>query len=123
MDFLIAYVDGRFELSVTGDASVSGYDDLFATLTTHKRWQPGSMVLSDETALKASHLIPGMLPKLRMFVEFTERSWVRQRSRFWLRETSYSDSIACGGFLLRASGKRVSLVCRSRSEAVEWLSV
>lgn len=56
MEFSITYDDKVFELTATGSASAGDYQNLLAAIVAHKEWQPGSLVLSDETAVQASEL-------------------------------------------------------------------
>lgn len=56
MEFRVSFIDGYFDVKLTGKANVHDWIAYLDHLLTHEQWKPGSLVLSDETDLRARHL-------------------------------------------------------------------
>ena len=56
MDFKIAFINDHFEVKLSGKANVADGRKYLYQLTSHEKWRPGSLVLSDETELDVKSL-------------------------------------------------------------------
>jgi len=56
MEYKVTFIDGYFDVKLIGKSSVEDSAAYFDFLIAHKRWSPGSLVLSDETEIEIGHL-------------------------------------------------------------------
>lgn len=122
MEFKILFVDDHFDVKLSGKASTDDCRKYFDRLISHEKWQPGSLVLSDETELEVGHLsaddikMMATISREKMdaigatrFAAYVNADFVYAMSRMY---QAYAE----------AEWDAEVRVFKSRSEAMEWLS-
>lgn len=123
MKFSIKFLNGIFEVKISGKANPAVYVALLDTLVAHEHWRSGSRVLSDELELDTTGLetkdilaIADVCGAKRTeigaskFAAVVQAELVFGLNRMWeVHVGNKWDAEAC--------------VFRDREEALEWLSV
>lgn len=64
MEYKVEFVDGYFDVKLTGKPDVKDSAAYLDCLIAHEQWQPGSLVLSDDTDFEAGQLTQSDLMRI-----------------------------------------------------------
>jgi len=123
MDFKITRQSGFFEMRLAGDIDPDKYPEVFETLFAHEEWQPGGLLLVDESDLRADELTIAGLQTIAMICTSRRSEFgTAKLSMYVSRDLEFGLNrmwhvFIDGGWDVEGN------VFRTRDEALAWLGV
>ena len=121
MDFKIAFINDHFQVKLSGKANVADGRKYLRQLTSHEKWRPGSLVLSDETELEVKSLSVDDIESIALICNDIRHALGLARIAAYVS----SDLTYGMNRMLQAHAEREwdaqLRVFRTRSDAQEWL--
>ncbi len=123
MKFCITAKQGFFEMRLSSDIDPGTYPEVFDTLFAHPEWKPGSLLLVDESDLRADDLtIAGLKEIAEICISRGSDFGATRMSMYVSRDLEYGLNRMWHVFT-GDNWEVEGAVFRSREEAMEWLGV